>query len=294
MPARAGDILDSVLNFLLSILAAALYSIASARLYISLDRREPLGTPAFADGAEIGVVPSSRHRRRVTLGIAFAALLLHAWIAWSQTGLPASLRFSFFTALAVVALVVVLLQLLLCLRYAADFLGLVVWPLAAVALIASQASFHGVPVRVQAVQIHVALSIAAYAALALAAAQAVMVAVQRHYLNQHRPGGFLRALPPLESTESLLFMLMSAGFALLTLSLASGFFYLEDMFAQHLVHKTVLSVAAWAIFGILLFGRWRFGWRGRRVVHWTLGGYATLLVAYFGSKFVLELVLERA
>ena len=269
--------------FLISILAAALYSVASARLYVTLGNRMPRDS-------EAGRRPIAG--RAVTLGLAGIAALLHLGLAWNQIGWPDALRLPFFTALSVTGLGIVLLQLLICLRQPADYLGLAVYPLAAVALMASQASTEaGASIQGRAIQIHVVLSVLAYAVLGLTAAQAVLVAVQRHFLTHRRPGGFLRALPPLETTETLLFALLSAGLALLSLSLASGFFYLEDMFAQHLVHKTVLSCSAWVIFAVLLFGRWRFGWRGRRSVHWTLAGFALLLVAYFGSKLVLEFML---
>lgn len=275
-----------VSSFLISILAAALYSVASARLYVALGR--DVGSPREAGRAPVA-------GRVTTLILAAIAAALHAGLAWQHTGLPHVLALPFFTALSVSTLGIAVLLLLVCLRRPADYLGLAVYPLAAMALLAGQAAFDdsaSAPGR--AVQIHVVLSVLAYAVLALAAAQAVLVAVQRRFLQDRRPGGFLRALPPLEAGESLLFALLSAGFALLTLSLASGFFYLEDMFAQHLVHKTVLSSVAWAIFATLLFGRWRFGWRGRRSVHWTLAGFAILLLAYFGSKLVLELLLVPA
>ncbi|OOZ35821.1 cytochrome c biogenesis protein CcsA, partial [Solemya elarraichensis gill symbiont] len=70
-----------------------------------------------------------------------------------------------------------------------------------------------------------------------------------------------------------------------------GFIFLEDMFAQHLVHKTLLSLIAWCVFAILLHGRFKFGWRGRKALKWTLAGFAFLLLAYFGSKAVIELIL---
>jgi ABC-type uncharacterized transport system permease subunit len=72
-----------------------------------------------------------------------------------------------------------------------------------------------------------------------------------------------------------------------------GFLFVDNLFAQHLIHKTVLSIAAWVVFGTLLFGRWRHGWRGRRAVGMTLSGMLLLLLAFFGSRFVLELVLKR-
>jgi len=68
---------------------------------------------------------------------------------------------------------------------------------------------------------------------------------------------------------------------------------LQDMFAQHLVHKTILSISAWLVFVTLIWGRWRYGWRGRMAIRWTLSGLFTLLLAYFGSKLVLELILNR-
>ena len=94
--------------------------------------------------------------------------------------------------------------------------------------------------------------------------------------------------------EQLLFQLIGTGFVLLSAGLLTGIVFLEDVFAQHLVHKTVLSIAAWSIFGILLWGRWRFGWRGRKAIRWTLSGFGVLILAYFGSKLVLELILDRA
>jgi ABC-type uncharacterized transport system permease subunit len=56
---------------------------------------------------------------------------------------------------------------------------------------------------------------------------------------------------------------------------------------------TVSAAVAWLVFAVLLWGRWKFGWRGRTAIRWTLGGFAFLLLAYFGSKLVLELVLGR-
>jgi ABC-type uncharacterized transport system permease subunit len=69
--------------------------------------------------------------------------------------------------------------------------------------------------------------------------------------------------------------------------------FVDDLVAQHLAHKTILSIASWLVFGLLLFGRWRWGWRGNRAVHLTLTGMIVLLLAFFGSKFVLEMVLHR-
>ncbi|MDD1608146.1 MAG: cytochrome c biogenesis protein CcsA, partial [Methylococcaceae bacterium] len=92
---------------------------------------------------------------------------------------------------------------------------------------------------------------------------------------------------------SLLFQMLGAGVFFLSISLISGFIFVENLFAQHLVHKTVLSILAWIIFSSLLIGRSRYGWRGQLAIQWTLIGFVSLLLAYFGSKLVLELILHR-
>jgi ABC-type uncharacterized transport system permease subunit len=93
--------------------------------------------------------------------------------------------------------------------------------------------------------------------------------------------------------ETLLFQMIGTGLFFLSISLVSGFIFIEDLFAQHLVHKTVLSIIAWIIFSSLLIGRFRYGWRGKTAVRWTLTGFFLLLLAYFGSKLVLEIILHR-
>jgi len=141
--------------------------------------------------------------------------------------------------------------------------------------------------------LHIVLSVIAYSLLGIAALQAIVLAIQDSHLRNRHPGGIIRALPPLQVMESLLFQLIVIGFIFLTLALLTGILFLDDIFAQHLVHKTVLSICAWAVFGTLLWGRWRFGWRGQTAIRWTLGGFVVLMLAYFGSKLVLELILKR-
>ena len=106
--------------------------------------------------------------------------------------------------------------------------------------------------------------------------------------------GVVRSLPSLQSMETLMFQLLGAGLVLLTVSLVTGFVFLENLFAQHLAHKTILSLLAWLLFAVLLVGRSRYGWRGQTAIRWTLSGFAALMLAYFGSKLVLELILNRA
>ncbi len=267
---------------ILAIIAAVLYFCAAVLLLLSLSRADDERT--FGQHTAAG---------RRALMLAAVAVLIHALVALKQTGLPTKLHLSFFVSMNVASLFIAWWLLVLCVRRPADYLGLAVYPVAGILLLISSAvdsPSSDLPLNIE---LHVLLSLTAYAFLSLAAAQAVLVWVQRKKLHNHRPGGYLRVLPALDETERLLFTLLTIGFAVLTLSLGTGFFYLEGLFEQSLVHKTVLSVIAWFIFGGLLFARWRFGWRGQRAVFWTFIGFGMLILAYFGTKFVLEIVLHR-
>jgi ABC-type uncharacterized transport system permease subunit len=140
---------------------------------------------------------------------------------------------------------------------------------------------------------HIVLSTLAYALLTIAVALTIALRMLDRRLRSRKPLGWLTALPSVEALESGTFQALTAGFAVLTLALFSGFIFIDNLFAQHLVHKTVLSCLAWVVFAVLLFGRWRFGWRGRTATTWALSGFALLGLAYFGSKLVLESILGR-
>lgn len=155
------------------------------------------------------------------------------------------------------------------------------------------------------IQLHASVALLAYAALSLAGAQALLLLVVERRLRSPQRSGvrqnpwhqfwrkFGAWLPPLSRLERQLFQLIGVGFLLLTLTLLSGGLFISNWFAQHLVHKTVLTIAAWLVFGTLLLGNWRFGWRGRQAAIATLLGMLLLALAFFGSKFALEVVLKR-
>jgi len=140
---------------------------------------------------------------------------------------------------------------------------------------------------------HVVLSTLAYALLTVGAVLAIALTLLDRRLRGRKPLGMLSALPPLDSLESGMFQAIAAGFALLSLALFSGFVFVDNFLAQHLVHKAVLSCLAWLVFAVLLAGRWYLGWRGRTALRWTLGGFILLGLAYFGTKLVLEGILGR-
>lgn len=139
---------------------------------------------------------------------------------------------------------------------------------------------------------HILLSIFAYSVLTIAAIQAALLALQDHHLRHHKTNGLIMQLPALQVMEQLLFELIWIGVVLLSIAILTGIFFIEDMFAQHLVHKTILSITAWCLFTTLLAGRHLLGWRGTTAIRWTGGGYVLLMLAFFGSKLVLEVILN--
>lgn len=230
--------------------------------------------------------------------------LLPAWIAAGFHALSSldifhgddGLNFGFFSTASVVALIVVVLLISTALKKPVEKLGVVIFPLAALLLLL-KTSFPEESRLIKnaswKMDVHILTSIVAFSLLNIAAVQAVLLAVQDRHLRSHHPHRLIRSLPPLQTMESLLFQMIGVGLVLLTVSLLSGFIFIEDLFAQHLAHKTVLSITAWLVFAILLIGRVKYGWRGQTAIRWTLVGFVSLLLAYFGSKLVLELILRR-
>lgn len=229
------------------------------------------------------------------LALVVPALLLHAWAHvrdWQTLQGP---DLHFFAALSLVSLGMAALTSFAALSQRIQALGVVVYPLSAALLLLFHFYGHG---RAEALDwrlmLHAWLALLAYATLAISALLAVMLWFQERALRQRQLHDWLRALPPLTQLETLLFRSLGAGFALLTLALVTGVLFVDDLLAQHLWHKTVLSAASWLVFAWLLYGRWRYGWRGPRAVRLTLIAMALLGLAFFGSKYVLELILHRA
>ncbi len=268
-------------SILFGSLAIILYLLTSAALTLRLTRGEA--------GAHI--------KRTSVLLLGFGAMALHAAVLYPHLVTVKGLDLGFFNAASLTALLMVLVLLLAAVRQPVENLGILLLPIAAATVaLAIINPGNGLVVASGSWQLdlHILFSVLAYSVLALAALQAVLLAVQDRQLRNRHPGGFIRALPPLEAMERLLFQMIASGFVLLSAALLTGILFLEDIFAQHLVHKTILSIIAWFVFGILLWGRWRFGWRGRTAIRWTMAGVTFLVLAYFGTKLVLELILHRA
>ena len=225
---------------------------------------------------------------------AVVALLLHGWVMGNHLLNGPGVNLGVFNAVSLVTWVISVILILSAIKRPTENLGIIVFPGTALA-IAMELTFSGERISEpleSPIEIHIIISIAAYSLLSIAAVQAVLLTVQDRNLRNKHPGGFIRALPPLQTMERLLFQMIGVGFIMMTLSLLTGFIFLDNMFAQHLVHKTVLSIIAWGVFATLLWGRWKFGWRGKKAIRWTLSGFVFLALAYFGSKTVLEIILN--
>ena len=232
---------------------------------------------------------------KISIYLAWLAVISHTAYNLSILFLPDGIDFSFFNTASLILLIVVFILLFASFSKPVIKLGIALFPTTAVILILGIT----IPVKSQILQtkawqmdVHIVTSIIAFSLLNIAAFQALLLAVQDWQLRNHRPNQLIQSLPPLQTMESLLFQMIGTGLFFLSISLLSGFIFIEDLFAQHLVHKTVLSIFAWFTFSGLLAGRSRYGWRGQTAIRWTLIGFVSLLLAYFGSKLVLELILK--
>jgi ABC-type uncharacterized transport system permease subunit len=263
-------------------------SLAAILLYLAAALR--IGISVFHNSAR------RRSAKRQAIGIGLIALSLHGIILYQTILTGSGVNLGVFNAASLITWLIASLVLAAAFIKPIENLAIVLLPLAALAL-GSELMFSSSRLLPDSaplgLRLHIMLSIFAYSLLAIAALQALALAIEDHLLHKHRPLGAMRALPPLQALERSMFQIIALGFFLLSLSLISGFMFLEDIFAQHLVHKTVLSITAWLVFAILLWGRHRFGWRGRKAIRYALGGFISLMLAYFGTKVVLELILHR-
>jgi ABC-type uncharacterized transport system permease subunit len=260
-----------------NIIAALLYGALGAYLARQLLQQKVLNLPAF-------------------LTVVSIALLVHAVGIYGVSVKPDGIQLSFFTVSSQIFWVINAIVLLSSLKKALHNLFIFLLPCAAIAIVATLFSHTESSILQLSYTLagHVILSILAYSLLTIATLQAMLLAYQNRHLKSKSGLQYLRYLPPLQTMEALLFELVWAGEILLTLSILSGFIFLDNIFAQHLVHKTVFSMAAWMVYGFLLFGKYKMGWRGNTAIRWTLAGFLFLMLAYFGSKLVLEIILQRA
>lgn len=227
-----------------------------------------------------------------------APLALHTWLVYDMLFAQAELRFGFGQALSVMLWLSVLLYWIESLFLQLEGMQAPILALAAVCAplpalfpgLAGGAYTHSIEFRS-----HLLLAMLAYGLFTIAALHALLMTFMERRLHGGALTGPFAALPPLLTMERLLFRVILTGFVLLTLTLATGIVSSELVFGQPMkfTHETVFGVASWFIFAALLTGRYLYGWRGRIALRWTIAGFIALLLAYVGSRFVLEVILHR-
>ena len=240
-------------------------------------------------------IPQVSDKRGLMLILWAIACLIHALHLYPQTFTSQGLNLTFYNAVSLVLFIISALILILSITKNHEYLGLFLFPIVIVSIALTiikpeitiaTSSLHGL-------QAHILFSLFAFSVLTISAIQSILLFNQDRHLRNAELEGITRALPPLHETEKFMFQTITIGFVLLSIALLTGFLFLENMFEQHIAHKTILSILAWLLFAVLLWGRWKFGWRGQTAIRWTLGGFAFLILAYLGSKFVQEILLNR-
>ncbi|TVZ38474.1 ABC-type uncharacterized transport system permease subunit [Alteromonadaceae bacterium 2753L.S.0a.02] len=259
-----------------SVATVVLYLAAWALLLRALMRREPIKANSL-------------------LLVIAAGTAVHFIAVLSSIKTPLGYQFGFFKVPSLFFAVINMVVVLSSLRKPLHNLFLFLLPLAVTAVVVSEfedstKTSHHLNIEVIS---HILLSILAYSMLTIASLQALLLAYQNYQLRHKHLRGVMGLLPPLQTMETLLFELVWAGEVLLTSSIISGIMFTTSFSEQHLSHKTVFSILSWLIYALLLWGRHTLGWRGAAAIRWTLGGFAALMLAYFGSKLVLELILHR-
>jgi len=275
-------------DIVVHLVAAAVYLGLAWHFWNTRWRRKGAVTPATEAGGLQGW-----ERAAILVPLVVHGALVYAQIFEAQT-----LRFGWAQALSVMSLLAVALYWIESLFYRLDGMEPLVLPFAAVSA-PLPALFPGLASSTlysQALgfKLHLALAMIAYGLFVIALLHAMLMMVAERQL--HLKSGFAAAsLPPLLTLEKLLFRVIGAAFVFLTLTLATGIAFSETLFGRPLRadHKTVFAVLSWLTFGLLLGGRALYGWRGRTALRWTLAGFVLLVLAYVGSRFVLEVLLRR-
>ncbi len=240
-------------------------------------------------------VSSNTVKKTAVVGTWILAILCHSYTLYKPLFFNESLYLDFFSAASHISLITSLILLITTCRHRMETLGLFVLPITALFLLISIISYP--PNKATsldgALAAHVLLSLLAYGTLFLATVQAIVLYVQNKLLHNHQTNQLIRSLPALQDMEKFLFHMIFTGVILLTAGLMSGFIFLDDLFGKHVLHKTVLSITAWIVYTTLLIGHWKKGWRGRKATHWTFVAFVLLILAFFGSKFVYEFLLQQ-
>ncbi|MGE3320005.1 MAG: inner membrane protein YpjD [Candidatus Berkiella sp.] len=229
------------------------------------------------------------HRRLYLLG-SFLALSLHGWILYKLIETPQGQNLYWLCMLSFTLWLMNIVTVLTTFSARVENLCVLSFPLSALSLTLMMAFIGSQIIDTKAslgVLLHIFISMFAISLLLMASWQAILMGLQNYLLKAHKPSRMLTILPPLQAMEALLFNIIWSGMIFFSASLLSGFFYQGPLFTSHLLPKIILSLCAWVLLMILLLGRYRFGWRGRTAIRFTLSSTCFALLSYFGTKALL-------
>jgi ABC-type uncharacterized transport system permease subunit len=224
------------------------------------------------------------------------ALVVHGTGLYIELFGYGGMRFSFSLALSLMLWLAVLIHWLESFHARMDGLQPMVLPLAAICafLPAAFPDVHELAhAQVLGFKLHFLAAMLAYSLFTLSALHALFIGFAERRLHRRTMTRGLGSLPPILTMEAMLFHMIGVGFVLLSLALGSGLFFSEEIFGKALSfdHKTLFAFVSWGIFATLLVGRHFYGWRGRLALRWTMIGFAMLLLAYVGSRFVADVLI---
>lgn len=225
-------------------------------------------------------------------------LALHGYLLYDSLFAADQFRLGLINSVSLILWLTMLVYWIGCFFYPIISLQTLVLPLAAIGALlpALFPETHGEARTVSlAFEAHVVVSMMAYSLFTIAVLHAGLMSIVEKRLHHAMLPSAMRELPALLTMETLLFHIIAAGFVLLTLTLASGMVFSEELFGKpwRFSHKMLFGFASWGVFGILLAGHYIYGWRGRTAIRWTVSGFIFLLLAYVGTQFVLEVLLHR-
>ena len=268
-------------NILLALIAVAAYGVLAAHFWRAQARGEGDILSRGAAG-HLVLIP----------------LALHGYLLAQNVFADGGFNLSTTNALSLIVWLTLLVYSVARFFYPIGGLQALVLPLAAVTVLLPELfpSAHQLEnTGLFAFKAHIAAAMLAYSLFTIAMLHAVLISQVEKRLHHATLPRILQSLPPLLTMETLLFRMIAIGFVLLTLTLASGAVFSEEIFgkAWQFNHKVLFGFVSWGVFAVLLWGHHFYGWRGRTAVRWTVSGFIFLLLAYLGSKFVLEVLLHR-
>ena len=231
----------------------------------------------------------------IALSFASIAILAHSFQISQLIFEQSEINFNLPNVISLVSLVITLLITASALKYKVNLLLPVSYGFAAIWQLTMLfiPPIHSISLSAGTLVLisHISLALIAYCVLVIA----TLYAFQVSYINLKLKSKNLSAvshLPPLMQVENQLFIILAIGTFCLFASEVTGFIFLENFFSKEQAHKTVLSLISLALYSLILWGHFKQGWRGNKVLTLTVIATSLLTLSYFGSRFVKEFLLS--